>query len=75
MLLKHTRASVALSDYYMTRLMTHEQLVAFVSQLVVVVVVVVVVTYFNHTFVNRKAILILDIKNLRNVSLNDVYTV
>jgi len=33
---------------------------------VVVVVVVVVVTFFNHNFVNCKAILISEIKNLRN---------
>jgi len=31
-----------------------------------IVVVVVVVTFFNHNFVNCKAILILEIKNLRN---------
>jgi len=31
-----------------------------------IVVVVVVVTVFNHNFVNCKATLILEIKNLRN---------
>jgi len=39
---------------------------AVATLLVVVVVVVVVVTFYNHKFVNCKATLILEIKNLRN---------
>jgi len=41
-------------------------IIIIITIIIVVVVVVVVVTFFNHNFVNCKAILILEITNLQN---------